>query len=116
VTSATGVLASVLDAFARGDLTAAAAGFAHDGAYREAGKPAVHGQVAVAAHFARFAASGAAWSFHTDDVLVDGDRACVVYRFAAPGGDGQARLERAGCALVRLDGRGRITEWREYEG
>ncbi|HEY6236963.1 MAG TPA: nuclear transport factor 2 family protein [Candidatus Elarobacter sp.] len=116
MTSATAVLTDVLDAFARGDLSAAAAGFAEHATYREARKPAVRGQAAVAAHFARFGASGTAWSFHVDEVIADADRACVVYRFAVPEGDGKARLERAGCALVRLDGRGRITEWREYEG
>jgi limonene-1,2-epoxide hydrolase len=109
-------LASVLAAFARGDLDAAAAGFAEHATYREARKPALHGQAAVAAHFARFAASGAAWEFRVDDVIADGDRACVVYRFSAGEGDGKGRLERAGCALVRLDGRGQIADWREYEG
>jgi ketosteroid isomerase-like protein len=116
VSAATGVLAIVLDAFARGDLAAAAAGFAEHGVYREPRKAAVRGQAAVAAHFARFASSGAAWSFHVDDVIADAERACVAYRFATAGGDGEARLERAGCALVRLDERGHITEWREYEG
>jgi ketosteroid isomerase-like protein len=116
VTTATGALARVLDAFARGDLAAAAAAFAGDATYREARKPAVTGQPAIAAHFARFAAGGTAWQFHADDVIADGDRACVVYRFTASGGEGEARRERAGCALVRLDGRGQIAEWREYEG
>jgi len=109
-------LAGVLAAFARGDLTAAAAGFGERVTYCEARKPAVHGRSAVAAHFARFAATGAAWQFLVDDVITNGDRACVVYRFVVPGGDGTARLERAGCALVRLDARGQIAEWREYEG
>jgi ketosteroid isomerase-like protein len=116
VTGAPAALASVLDAFARGDLAAAAAAFAADATYREAGKPAVRGRDAVAAHFARFAESGAAWRFLVDDVIADGDRACVVYRFAVAGGDGEAWRERAGCALVRFDGRGQITQWREYEG
>jgi len=116
VTSATGSLASVLTAFARGDLSAAAAGFAEHAVYREARKPALRGQAAVAAHFARFAASGAAWRFDVDDVIADGDRACVVYRFAVPGGNGEAWAERGGCALVRLDEHGQIAEWREYEG
>jgi ketosteroid isomerase-like protein len=116
VSTAPGALPSVLDAFARGDLAAAAAGFAEHAVYREARKPPLHGQAAVAAHFARFGASGAAWSFHVDDVIADASRACVAYRFATAGGDGEARLERAGCALVRLDERGHIAEWREYEG
>jgi limonene-1,2-epoxide hydrolase len=109
-------LANVLAAFARGDLGAAAAGFAELATFREMRKPAVHGRAAIAAHFARFAASGAAWEFLVDDVIADGGRACVVYRFRAGEGDGKGRRERAGCALVRLDGRGQIAEWREYEG
>jgi ketosteroid isomerase-like protein len=116
VTAVPGVLTAVLDAFARGDLAAAAAEFAEHGVYREARKPAVRGRAAVAEHFARFAASGAAWQLLVDDVIAGGDRACVVYRFAAAGGQGAARHERAGCALVRFDGRGQIEEWREYEG
>lgn len=109
-------LTAVLAAFARGDLDAAAAGFAEHATYREARKPALEGRAAVAAHFARFAAAGATWRFSVDDVITDGDRACVVYRFVLSEGDGRGRLERAGCALVRLDGRGHIAEWREYEG
>ncbi len=115
MTTASGALANVLDAFARRDLAAAAAEFAEDATYREARKPAVHGRAAVAAHFARYAASATAWEFLVDDVIAQGERACVVYRFAVEG-DGEARLERAGCALVRLDLRGHIAEWREYEG
>jgi ketosteroid isomerase-like protein len=115
VTSASGALANVLDAFARRDLAAAAAQFADDGAYCEARKPAVHGRASIAAHFARFAASGAAWEFTVDDVIEEGERTRVVYRFAVEG-DGESRLERAGYALVRLTGRGQIAEWREYEG
>ena len=116
MTGAPGALASVLDAFARGDLADAAAAFAANATYREAGKPPVRGRQAIAAHFARFADSGAAWQFLVDDVITNGDRACVVYRFAVPEGDGGAWRERAGCALVRFDGRGQIAQWREYEG
>jgi hypothetical protein len=116
VTAVADGLATVLAAFARGDLVAAAAGFGEHAEYREARKPALCGQAAVAAHFARFAASGAAWEFLVDDVIADGGRACVVYRFLVPGGEGRRLLERAGCALVRLDERGHIAQWREYEG
>ena len=106
----------MLEAFARRDLTAAAACFDGDGVYREAHQPPVRGREAIAAEFARYAATGAAWSFAVDDVIVDGLRACVVYRFAAGGGDGRPARERAGCATVRLAERGSIAEWREYEG
>ena len=108
-------LSNVLAAFALGDLNAAAAGFAEQAVYQEPRKPALHGRMAIAEHFARFAASGPVWEFQVDDVIADGDRACVVYRFRAGEGDGNGRLERAGCALVRLDGRGQIAQWREYE-
>jgi limonene-1,2-epoxide hydrolase len=116
VTATAEGLGTVLAAFARGDLAAAAAGFGEHATYREARKPALEGRAAVAAHFARFAASGTVWRFVVDDVIADGARACVAYRFALCEGDGTTRLERAGCALVRLDGRGQIAEWREYEG
>jgi ketosteroid isomerase-like protein len=109
-------LAAVLAAFARGDLAAAAAGFGEHATYREAHKPALEGRAAVTAHFARFAASGTMWKFVVDDVVAEGDRACVAFRFTLGEGDANGRHERAGCALVRLDGRGHIAEWREYEG
>ncbi len=110
-----GALATLLDAFERGDLAAAAACFAEAGAYREPRKAAVQGRDAIAAHFARFAAGGRDWRFHVDAVISDGVRACVVYRFAAEGA-GEAGRERAGCATVVFDDHGRIAEWREYEG
>jgi ketosteroid isomerase-like protein len=111
-------LASVLDAFARGELGNAAAGFAQDGAYREARKAPVIGREAIAAEFARYAASSVPFRFEVDDVIASGDRACVVYRFATPPteGDGEPWRERAGCATVRFDESGLIAEWREYEG
>ncbi len=106
----------VLAAYASGDLARAAAGFAPDAVYREARKQPVRGRQAIAAHFERFAARGARWSFALDEVIADGDRACVVYRFGLSGGPGEPLRERAGCATVRLDGSGLIAEWREYEG
>jgi len=111
-------LASVLDAFARGELAGVADRFAEDGAYREARKAPIRGRAAIAAEFARFAESGVPFRFEVDDVIASADRACVVYRFAtpAPGGDGQSWRERAGCATVRFDGSGHIAEWREYDG
>ncbi len=109
-------LASVLDAFARGEPAAAAAGFAEHGTYREARKPAIGGRAAIAEEFARFAASGVPYRFEVDDVIASADRACVVYRFAVPGGAGEPWRERAGCAIVRFDACGQIAEWREYDG
>ena len=109
-------LTTVLEAFTRGALGEAAACFAQDGIYREAHRAPIHGHDAIAAHFASFAGSGVAWRFTVDDVMIDGNRACVVYRFAMPEGEGKPWRERAGCATIRIDERGLIAEWREYEG
>ena len=108
-------LAAVLDAFARGTVEGVAEHFAEHGAYRGARKPPLRGRAAIAAEFTRFAAAGP-FRFEVDDVLASGDRACVVYRFAVPGGTGEPWRERAGCVTVRFDQQGRIAEWREYEG
>jgi ketosteroid isomerase-like protein len=108
-------LAAVLDAFARRDLRAAAACFAADATYREVRREPIVGRAAIAARFAQFAAGAGGWRFDADDVIRCGDRACVVYRFATRGGDGEPWRERAGCAVVRWDERGDIAEWREYE-
>jgi ketosteroid isomerase-like protein len=109
-------LHAFLDAIGRGALDEAAACFSADGAYREAHKVPIHGRTAIAEHFARFASLGTAWRFVVDDVLRDGERACVEYRFAVRGGTGEPWRERAGCATVRFTRDGEIAEWREYEG
>ncbi|HEY0396281.1 MAG TPA: nuclear transport factor 2 family protein [Candidatus Elarobacter sp.] len=109
-------LERALAAFARGQLDGTAELFAPDGTYREPRKTPVAGRDAIAAEFARFAATGVPFRFAVDDVIANDDRACVVYRFATPGGDGGPWRERAGCATVRFDERGLIAEWREYEG
>ncbi|HEX3467759.1 MAG TPA: nuclear transport factor 2 family protein [Candidatus Elarobacter sp.] len=109
-------LAAALDAFARGVPAEALPSFADDATYAEAGKPPVCGRAGIAAEFARFAASGVPFRFVVEDAIVDGNRACVEYRFAVATGAGGAWRERAGCATVRFDHRGHIEEWREYEG
>lgn len=115
MTAGADALAGLLDALARRDLAGAAAGFAEHATYQEARRDPLRGRAAIAAHFARFAASGAAWRFEVDDVIAEADRACVLYRFGTPGGDGGSWRETAGCAVVRFDQHGHITEWREYE-
>jgi ketosteroid isomerase-like protein len=109
-------LTALLDAFARADLAGAAASFAEDATYNEARKAAVRGRAAIEAEFARFEATGIPFRFTVDEVIAEGTRACVVFRFAVGGGDGEPWRERAGCATVRFDERGQIHEWREYEG
>ncbi len=84
--------------------------------YREPRKEPFRGRSAIAAEFARFGETGVPFRFVVDDVIANEGRVCVVYRFAVPGGEGEAWRERAGCATVRFDERGQIAEWREYEG
>ena len=109
-------LREALQAFAAGDLSRAVDSFSEDAVYRELRRPPVIGRAAIAEHFARFAASGSAWRFVVDDVIVDRNRACVTFVFSMAEGAGQSMRERAGCAIVHLDAHGQIAEWREYEG
>lgn len=108
-------LACVLDAFARRAPAEALAAFAADALYQEARKAPLRGRDAIGSHFARFAAAGRDWRFVVDDVIAQDRRACVIYRFGVSEGQGEPVRERAGCATVRLDDRGLIAEWREYE-
>jgi len=109
-------LETLLAAFTAGDLVAAAACFAPAASYREAGRAAISGAPAIGAHFARFAQRARGWRFAVDDVLVDGSRACVVFRYAANEGTAGECNERAGCAVLDMDPAGFIESWREYEG
>ncbi|GAC1581720.1 MAG: hypothetical protein NVS3B7_16930 [Candidatus Elarobacter sp.] len=109
-------LTAVLEAFASGALSGTEVRFAPDATYHEARREPIRGREAIARHFSRFAASGAAWRFEVDALLRDGLRACVQYRFHLAEGASVSGRERAGCAIVRLDDCGLIVEWREYEG
>jgi ketosteroid isomerase-like protein len=108
-------LATALDAVTRGSLSDALPSFAEDASYAEARKEPIRGRRAIAAEFARFGAAGVPFRFTVDDVIADGNRACVIYRFAVRTGEGDVWRERAGCAVVRFDERDQIEEWREYE-
>jgi ketosteroid isomerase-like protein len=109
-------LATVLDLFTAGEVEGAAANFAEDATYQEPRKAPIRGRAAIAAEFARFAATGVPFRIVVDDAFTDGKSACVVYRFQVAGGEGEPWRERAGCATVRFDEGGRIAAWREYEG
>jgi uncharacterized protein (TIGR02246 family) len=108
-------IASLVDAWRAGDALRAAAHFAPDGRYGEAGSAPLAGRDALVAHFTRFFRDGPRWRFDIDDVIVGEDRACVAYRFALEG-SGAAWRERAGCAIVSFDASGAVIAWREYEG
>ena len=109
-------LETVLAAFESGALADAAACFAANATYHEARRDPIRGHDAIAAWFDGFAASGMTWRFTVDEIIRDGARACVTYRFTVLGGGSDPARERAGCAVVRIDQRGLIAEWREYEG
>ena len=97
-----------------GDALRSAAYFGLAGTYREARHEPIAGRAAIVEHFPKFFRDGPRWEFHVDDVLVEGDRAAVRYRFATVSDDG-ARTERAGCAFVEFAD-GTIEQWREYDG
>jgi uncharacterized protein (TIGR02246 family) len=107
-------LARLFQEWRAGDALRSGAHFALDATYHEASRDPIAGRPAIVAHFTKFFRDGPAWEFHVDDVIVEGDRAAIRYRFATVSGDG-ARAERSGCAFVTFRD-GTIAEWREYEG
>jgi predicted SnoaL-like aldol condensation-catalyzing enzyme len=108
-------LRSLVEAWQVGDALRAAAHFAVEARYGEAGASPIVGRDEIVAHFTRFFRDGPRWRFDVDDVLVDANRACVIYRFGVEGA-GAIWRERAGCAIVTFDAGGAVAEWREYEG
>ncbi len=108
-------LDGLIAAWRAGDALRAAAHFADDGRYSEAGAEPLVGRDALVAHFTRFFRDGPLWRFEVDDIIIEGSRACVVYRFAIEGA-GAVWRERAGCAVVAFAASGAISAWREYEG
>jgi len=108
------ILETLFEAWNAHDALRAAACFDPAAIYREAGGREVVGRGAIVEHFAAFFRSGPPWRFDVDDVLLDGDRAAVVFRFAIKG-DAANWSERAGCAVVRFEG-GLIGLWHEYHG
>ncbi len=103
----------LVGAWQSGDAHRAAAFFAPDGVYHEAGREPIAGREAIFAHFARFFRDGPAWRFDIDELIVEGERAAVRYRFAV--NTGGTWRSRDGCAIVhRADGL--VALWREYQG
>lgn len=107
-------LENLFAAWRTGDALRSGAHFAPGATYREANREPLLGRDAIVGHFTKFFRDGPRWEFYADDLLVDGDRAAVRYRFAVAAGEGAWR-ERSGCAFVTFAD-GTIAEWREYEG
>jgi predicted SnoaL-like aldol condensation-catalyzing enzyme len=108
------VILELTEAWRANDSLRASAFFTVEGRYHESGRDPVVGRERIAEHFTRFFRDGPPWRFELDEMIIDGDRAAVAYRFSIKG-DGERWRERAGCAVVRLTG-GLIEEWREYQG
>ena len=108
------LLETLFEAWNAHDAIRAAACFDSAATYREAGGREVVGRSAIVEHFAVFFRAGPPWRFEVDDVILDGDRAAVVFRFAVKG-DAVNWSERAGCAVVRFEG-GLVGLWHEYHG
>jgi hypothetical protein len=96
-------------------VTAAAALFAPDAAYREARSRPVIGRAAIAAHWELFFTQGPPWRIAVGEIFGDarGERYAIPYVFSMEK-DG-AWQDRPGCALVRVEA-GLIAEWSEYSG
>jgi predicted SnoaL-like aldol condensation-catalyzing enzyme len=109
-----GLVEELIDAWAASDSLRAAAFFTSDGRYLEAGREPIAGRTAIGEHFAKFFRDGPQWRFELDEIVVEGQRVALAYRFFTKGSDGSWR-ERAGCAMVRLR-EGLVEEWREYQG
>ena len=107
-------LGGLFDAWRSGDALRSSAFFAADAAYGEMGRAPIVGRDAIVEHFTKFFRDGPRFEFDVDEMLIDGERAAVRYRFAIFDERGK-RVERAGCAFVGF-ANGAIVEWREYEG
>ncbi|MGP6190199.1 MAG: nuclear transport factor 2 family protein [Vulcanimicrobiaceae bacterium] len=108
------LLESLIEAWRAGDALRAGAHFAADAVYREARHEPLAGREAIVAHFTAFFRDGPPWELEVDDVVLEGERAALRYRFILYPRSAERR-ERPGCAFVAF-GDGGICEWREYEG
>ena len=108
------MLDGLIAAWRAGDALRAAAHFAEDAVYQEAGRAPLRGRAAITTHFERFFRDGPLWRFDVEARIVEGGRAALAYRFAVKGAADEWS-ERAGCAIVETAG-GLVRSWREYEG
>jgi uncharacterized protein (TIGR02246 family) len=107
------LIEELVGAWQSGDAHRAAAFFAPDGVYHESGEEPLVGRDAIFTHFARFFRDGPAWRFEIDEMIVEGERAAVAYRFGV--NRSGVWNERGGCAFVHCKER-LISQWREYRG
>lgn len=108
------LIEELVAAWRTNDAYRASAFFTLDATYSEPGREPLKGREAILEHFRRFFRDGPPWRFDVDEIVAEGNRAAVAYRFAVKT-SGDDWDERAGCALVRCEG-GLIEHWREYYG
>ena len=107
------LIEELVGAWQSGDAHRAAAFFAPDGVYHESGEEPLVGRDAIFTHFARFFRDGPAWRFEIEEIIVEGERAAVAYRFGV--NRNGVWITSGGCALVlRKDSL--VAQWREYRG
>jgi uncharacterized protein (TIGR02246 family) len=107
------LIEELIAAWQASDAHRASAFFAGNGIYHESGRAPVEGRDAILEHFTRFFRDGPAWKIDAEDIIAQGDRAAVAYRFSVKVGG--TWIAREGCALVRSEG-GLVAVWREYHG
>jgi uncharacterized protein (TIGR02246 family) len=107
------MIEELIGAWQANDALRAAAFFSPGAVYHETGQMPIVGREAILEHFTRFFRDGPAWRIDTDDVIVEGERAAVAYRFSTTVNG--TWVTREGCALVRSEG-GLVALWREYHG
>jgi uncharacterized protein (TIGR02246 family) len=103
----------LIAAWEAGDAHRAAAFFGDDATYQEPGRAPIVGREAILEHFQRFFRDGPAWRIHVGEIVAEGERAAVEYRFEIAA-DGAWRT-RTGCAIVRREGAS-VALWHEYRG
>ncbi len=107
------LIEELVEAWQSGDAHRAAAFFAPDGVYHESGREPIVGRDAISAHFSRFFRDGPAWRIDIEEVIVEGERAALSYRFEINSGGVWRRS--GGCAIVHRAG-ALVALWREYHG
>lgn len=90
-------------AWQSGDALRSSAFFSPEGAFAEAGHEPIVGREAIVAHFAKFFRDGPIFTLVVNDMVVEGNRCAVFYRFN----------QKDGVALVEVTN-GLVSLWREF--
>ena len=108
------MIEELISAWTSYDAHRASAFFTSDATYHESGRDPIHGREAIFEHFKTFFRDGPAWRITVEEIIVEGPRAAMRFRFELKR-DGDGWISREGCAFVKSDDR-LISEWREFSG